>query len=413
MPPRRLDLDDIASVLPAGRRVLVSGCSGESLILAEAVTRAGRRLGAATFTGVFVTGLNTRTWLANPECRVETFFVTPELKAAGAAVTFLPFCYGDILRWLQSVPIDAALFMATPPDAEGLCSFGPIVDFLAELWPQIPVRIAHINPHLPRVASSCNIPFEALTGYVEASQDLLGMTGRADDAVSLAIGEGVARFVPDGATIQTGLGRIPTAALRALRGRKNLKVHSGLIPEAVVDLEDAGALAPGASVTGGVAIGSRRLYDRVAGAAYRFHPVSYTHSPRVLAEIDRFVSLNSAMEVDLFGQSYAEMGPAGLVSGAGGASDFARGARAAGGVRIVALAASANRGAVSRVVAPGEAMGPVSLGRMDTDIVVTEYGAADLRGLDHGERAFALIGVAPHAHRDRLAAQWSALAARF
>jgi acyl-CoA hydrolase len=210
-----------------------------------------------------------------------------------------------------------------------------------------------------------------------------------------------------------GLGKIPTAALRALQGHRNLRVHSGLIPEAVVDLEDAGALAPGVSVTGGVAIGSRRLYDRVAGGSYRFHPVSYTHSPKVLAEIDNFVTLNSAIEVDLFGQAYAEVGPSGLISGAGGASDFARGARAARGVRIVALAASASRGAVSRIVAPGEGRGPVSLGRMDTDVVVTEHGAADLRGLDHQERARALVAIAPPAHRDQLAAQWSELAASF
>jgi acyl-CoA hydrolase len=413
MPPRRLDPDAVASVLPAGGRVLVSGCSGESLILADAVVRAGSRLGATTFTGIFVPGLNTHSWLANPACRVETFFMTPELKAAGAATRFLPFCYGDILGWLRTAPIEAALFMATPPDAEGLCSLGPIVDFLAELWPRIPVRIAHINPRLPRVAGPCGVPFDALTAFVEAEQELLGGPDRPDEAISQAIGEGIARFVSDGATIQTGLGKIPTAALRALKDRKNLKIHSGLIPEAVIDLEDAGALAPGVSVTGGVAIGSRRLYDRVGGPAYRFHPVSYTHAPRILTEIDNFVTLNSAMEVDLFGQSYAELGPSGMVSGAGGASDFAHGARAAGGVRIVALAAFASGGAVSRIVAPGEGAGPVSLSRMDTDVVVTEYGAADLRGLDHDERARALIIVAPPAHRERLAAQWAALAAKF
>ena len=302
--------------------------------------------------------------------------------------------------------------MASPPDADGVCSFGPIVDFLAELWPKIPVRIAHINPRLPRVASSCSVPFEELTAYVEAEQELLGGADRPDDAVSQAVGESVARFIPDGATIQTGLGKIPTAALRALTGRRSLKIHSGLIPEAVVDLEDSGALAPGVSVTGGVAIGSRRLYDRVGGPAYRFEPVSYTHSERVLAGIDHFVTLNSAMEVDLFGQSYAEAGPSGLMSGAGGASDFARGARAGGGLRIVALPASANRGAVSRIVAPGEGAGPVSLSRMETDVVITEHGAADLRRLDHDERAHALIAIAPPAHRERLCQQWSALAAK-
>jgi acyl-CoA hydrolase len=412
MTPRRINPDALASVLPAGGRVLVSGASGESLVLADAVRRAGERLGAMTFTGIFVPGLNTTDWRANPSCRVETFFMTPELKAAGSATTFLPFCYDDILRWLRATRIDAALFMAPPPDADGHCGFGPIVDFVADLWPNIPVRVAHINPRLPRVAGPCSIPFDSLTAYIEGEQELLGSADRPDDAVSRAVGEGIARFVSDGATIQAGLGKIPTAALRALTNRKGLKIHSGLIPEAVVDLEESGALAPGVSVTGGVAIGSRRLYDRVGGASYRFHPVSYTHSPRVLAEIENLVTLNSATEVDLFGQVYAEVGPTGFVSGPGGASDFARGARAAGGVRIVAIAASAVRGSVSRIVAPGDAAGPVSLSRMDTDVVVTEHGAADLRGLGPDERARSLIAVSAPAHRERLSAQWAATAAK-
>jgi Acetyl-CoA hydrolase/transferase C-terminal domain len=413
MAPRRLDPHDIASALPPGGRTLVAGCSGESLLLANAVMRAGDAVGAMTFTGIFVPGLNKLTYVANPECRVETFFLTPELKAAGSAVKSLPLCYADILARLKSVPIDAALFMTTTPDAGGDCGFGPVVDFLAELWPRIPVRIAHINPRLPRVQGPCRIPFGALTAYVEAEQELLGFASGADDAPSRAIGENVARFVGDGATIQMGLGKIPTASLRALKGRRNLKIHSGLIPEAVVDLEDAGALATGVSVTGGVAIGSARLYDRVGSDAYCFHPVSYTHAPRIVAGLEKAVSLNSALEVDLYGQAYAELGPDGLMSGPGGASDFARGVWAGGGLRIVALPASAAKGAVSRVVAPGASSGPVSLGRMDTDIVVTEYGAADLRGLDHHERAAALIAVAAPAHRERLAEAWAAAASKF
>src|SRR6516225_1906126 len=94
--PRRIDPASLASVLPPDGRTLVVACSGESLILADAVMRAGEALGAMTFTGIFVPGLNTRTYLANPRCRVETFFMTPELKAAGGAVTFLPLCYSDI-----------------------------------------------------------------------------------------------------------------------------------------------------------------------------------------------------------------------------------------------------------------------------------------------------------------------------
>jgi len=413
MPPLPLTLPDLASILPKRGRVLVGGCSGESLALAEAVTNAGETLGAMTFTGIFVPGVNKHTYLPNPACRVETFFLTPELKAAGAAVKFLPLCYADILARLRTIPIDAALFMATPPDRHGNCGFGPIVDFLAELWPRISVRIAHINPRLPRVASSCQIPFAALTAYFEADQVLLGLPEGGDDSLSVAIGEHVARFVPDGATIQTGLGKIPSAVLRALRSRRNLRIHSGLIPEAVCDLADSGALAPDVSVVGGVAIGSPRLYDRVAEKAFRFEPVSHTHAPQILAAITGAVSINSALEVDLYGQAYAELGPSGLMSGPGGASDFARGFWAGGGLRIVALAASAAKGRLSRVVSPSDCVGPVSLGRMDTDVVVTEFGAADLRGLDHHERARALIAVAPPDHRERLRESWAALAAKF
>ncbi len=263
--------------------------------------RAGETLGAMTFTGIFVPGLNRRTYLANPQCRVETFFVTPELKAAGEAVRFLPLCYGDILARLRSVPIDAALFMATPPDAGGLCSFGPVVDFLAEIWPRIPVRVAHLNPRLPRVASSCAIPFDATDGLRRGGAGRC--SGSAEErgrrAVAMRSARRSRRFVPNGATIQTGLGKIPNAVLRALRGRRNLKVHSGLIPEAVCDLEDAGALAPGVAVTGGVAIGSQRLYDRVGGASYRFEPVSHTHRSATWAQVETPIALNSALEVDL------------------------------------------------------------------------------------------------------------------
>ncbi|MFZ0210233.1 MAG: acetyl-CoA hydrolase/transferase C-terminal domain-containing protein, partial [Roseiarcus sp.] len=388
-------------------------CSGESLRLAEAVMCASDALGAMTFTCIFVPGLNKHTYLANPHCRVETFFLTPELKAAGDAVTFLPLCYGDILARLRKVPIDAALFMATPPDWRGICGFGPIVDFLADLWPKIPIRVAHINPRLPHVRGDAGIPFSELTAVIEQEQPLLQMADAGTDPTSEAIARNVARWIGDGATVQAGLGKIPTAALRALCGRRGLRIHSGLVSEAVVDLEEAGALASGVAVTGGVAIGTQRLYDAVCGSAYRFEPVAHTHSPRVLSEIANLVSINSALEVDLFGQAYAEMGPGGLMSGPGGASDFARGTYAAGGLRIVALPASAAKGAVSRIVGPNAGAGPVSLGRMDIDVVVTEFGGADLRGLGHHGRAKALIGVAPPEHRETLESAWAALAAKF
>ena len=188
-------------------------------------------------------------------------------------------------------------------------------------------------------------------------------------------------------TIQTGLGKVPGALMRNLTNHRDLRIHSGLIGDGVLGLLAAGALAPGAAVKGGVAIGASRLSMTPSTARpFRSRGVSHTHAAAVIAGIPNFMAINSAIEVDLFGQAFAELTPKGLMSGPGGASDFARGARLSdGGLRIVALPAAA-RGA-SRIVLPGAPSGPVSLGRFDIDLVVTEQGIADLRGKDHGERA--------------------------
>lgn len=404
MTPTRFTIYDLAAVLPPGGRTFVQGCSAQSSILAEAVAIAGDALGAMTFTGIQVPGINRDDWLANPDCRFETFFMTPELQAAGDAVTFLPFCYADILSHLRATPIDAALFSVSPPDANGLCSFGPTVDFLAEIWPSIPRRIAHINPLLPPTSGPTGIPFAAIHAVIEGEAAVPEAPDGQADPVSLAIARHVAAPIGDGSTVQTGLGKLPGAVLRLLADRRDLHIHSGLIGDAVLDLLDGGAIAEGAHVTAGVAIGTRRLYDALPGSGIRFHPVSQTHAPAVLARIPRFVTVNAAIAVDLYGQAFAETTGQGWISGSGGATDFARGARAAGGVRIVALPSTARTG--SRIVSPGMARGPVSLGRMDIDIVVTEHGAADLRGLTHDGRAAALIAVAAPDHRETLARAW-------
>jgi acyl-CoA hydrolase len=412
--PIKFSADNLASVLPPGGRTLVQGASGESLLLADAVMAAGETLGAMSFTGAFIPGSNNHSYLANPLCRVETFFYTTALKAAGDAVQFIPLCYTDILTRLSTVQIDAALFMVSPPDEQGNCSFGPAVDFLAELWPRIPVRIAHINPLMPRTHGHKGIPFSEITAFVEGEQAFGGAPDTSEDAVATAIAAHIAPLVVDGATLQTGIGKVPGAVLKALRGRRNLRFHSGLIVDEVVDLEEAGALAPGVSVLAGVAIGSQRLFDAIRRDTYEFQPVSVTHNAEVITKIPHFTSINSALEVDLLGQVYSELGPKGLMSGPGGASDYARAARLSpGGLRIIALAASAAKGAISRIVAPGGGAGPVSLSRFDVDIIVTEQGTADLRELDYEARAKALIAIAPPVHRETLSAAWTTYATRF
>ncbi len=413
--PAAFSPQDLANLLPKGGRVLVQSAMGESILLAEAVMAAGEALGPMTFTGVRVPGTNDHTYLANAACRLETFFLSPTIKAAPQEqIEFIPLCFNDILRRLQTIRIDAALFMATPPDAAGNCSFGPAVDFLAELWPQIPVRIAHINPSLPRTGGHKGIPFSEITHFIEADQALDRSADSGEDATADAIAAHIAPLIPDGATLQLGIGKVPGAVLRALRGHRNLRFHSGLIVDEVVDLEEAGALALGTPVLAGVAIGSKRLMEAISRDTYQFQPASVTHSETLIANIPKFISINSALEVDLLGQVYSELGPKGLMSGPGGASDYARAARLSrGGLRIIALASSAAKGAISRIIAAGAATGPVSLSRFDVDIVVTEHGAADLRNLSYDSQAKALIAVAPHAHRTALGDNWASYATRF
>ncbi len=219
----------------------------------------------------------------------------------------------------------------------------------------------------------------------------------------------VAGLVSDGATIQTGLGKLPDAVLAALGSHRDLRLHSGLIGDGALALLRSGAMAPGRSAVVGVAIGSQALYQGLDNPHLQFRPVTVTHDPATLATIDRLVTINSGLAVDLFGQVHGEASLRGYMSGPGGASDYARGARLGkDGLRIIALPATA--GAISRIVAPGSGFGPVSLSRFDVDCIVTEYGIADLRLKDYSQRAAELIAIAAPEHRDALARAWHGIA---
>ena len=403
-PLKLLAHDDFGALLPSDATIWISGCAGESMVLAAKVQNSASKIVSPTYTGIFIGGLNRVQWASSPDARLLTYFLTPEARALGDRCHFLPICYADIRDHLAKNPPQAALFMVAPPDEAGNCSFGTCVDFLADIWPMIPVRIAHINPAMPRTCGDPGIPFDQLTAFIEADQTLLGAEDGAIDPVSAKLAAHTAAIIPDGATLQTGIGKLPGAVFRALTGHRDLAIHSGLIGDAVLDLADAGALRPGLSITAGIAIGSRRLYDRISDPIFTFHGPSVTHDVAVIGNIEKFMAINSAMEVDLFGQSYAELRPDGFQSGPGGALDFARGARLSrGGLRIVVLPSTAK--GLSRIVMP-PGRGPVSLGRMDTDFVITEHGAADMRHRDHKGRAQALIEIAAPEHRPGLHQQW-------
>ncbi len=394
--------DDVIATLPQGARILVQGGAGESRALAQAVRRSTRT--DLSFTGVWLPGVNTETYGAERGVRVTTFFMTPQLKSAGASVEFLPLGYSDIREYLLRQPFDAVMTMLSTPDAAGLCSFGPAIDFIAELWSRAPLRVAHLNPLMPHTNGHPGMTRDALTHVIELEESLFVAPRARADEVSGAIATHFAAFVGDGATLQAGIGKLPGACLGALKEKRDLRIYSGLIGDWALDLLDAGALA-GAPIITGLALGSERLYQEIASPRFEFRPVSHTHAAPALAKLENFVTLNSAVEVDLLGQSYSEAGPDGLASGPGGALDFARGAKLAGGLRVIVLPA-ATGGGEPRIVAPNSGKGPVTLSRFDVDVVITEHGAADLRGVGYEERAGRLIAIADERHRAMLLESW-------
>lgn len=403
--PARIDAVGLADCLPRHGRIWLQSCSAHSAPILAGLKSGGEQIAGLTFTGIFVPGLNRLREIVDQPCAIETFFMSQDLRGGRATVRFLPYNYAGILAHLGSTRLDAALSMVAPPDENGICSFGPVADFLTELWPSIPIRIAHINPMMPRVAGTPGIPFRELTHVIEAPQDLV--TAHAGtDGTSDIMARHAANCIPDGSTVQAGLGRAPEAVVSALKDHRGIRIHSGLVGDSAVDLLESGAVASPGWITAGVAIGTRRLYDAVVSEAFDFRPVSHTHSLPILAGISNLVTINSATQVDLFGQAYAEAMPGALHSGPGGASDFAAGARAAGGTRMLVLPSRTKDH--SRIVAPAGGNGPVSLSRLDTDLVVTEHGVADLRGKDHAARAEALIAVSDPGFRESLAESWAA-----
>lgn len=402
-------IDALKSTLPNGGRVFVQGCAGEPLALAEALARQPEAAARLTFEGVWIPGVNRTDWAGlHALARAEAIFLAPEWHDSFRAgqLAFSPMTYTQVWRRLSGHPFDAGVFTIAPPGADGRCSLGVAADFSPAVFDRTRLRIGLIHTAMPAVRDGPTVPLDTFDVVVQVDTPLPGYGAGAIDPVSAAIAARVGALVPDGATVQTGLGKIGLATLAALADHRGLSIHSGMVTEPLIALLDRDAVE---GVTTGVALGSADLYARVAtDPRVRFRPVGETHAISTPAAIPRFIAVNSAIEIDLFGQVNAEWMDGRQVSGAGGLIDFLRGAWASdGGMPVIALPASAKGDALSRIVP--RLSSPPSVGRGDPVVIVTEHGVADLRGLSIDARAAALIDVAAPSHRDRLAEDWSAM----
>lgn len=316
----------------------------------------------------------------------------------------LPCHYSALAAALA--PVDV-LLLQVAQGPQGL-SFGVTVEYLAPLIRSARLVIAQVNAQTPWTCGEYLDPAD-IDLLVRVDEPLLEMTAAVPGPVELAIARWIAPLVEDGATLQLGMGSLPEAALQGLRGHRDLGIHSGAIGDGVAQLMEEGVITnarksidAGISVAGAL-FGGQRLYRYAhENRAIELRSTAYTHSLDVLRSIDRLVTINAAIEVDLTGQVNAEMAGGAYVGAVGGAMDFMRGARAShGGLPIIVLPATAVKGARSTVVE--QLSGPVSTPRADAGLIVTEYGVADLRGCTLRERARRMVEIAHPDFRDSLA----------
>jgi acyl-CoA hydrolase len=395
----------IARLRPGMRVMLPPGC-GEPRTLVAEICRQSERLRDLTLLGGI--HLGDYPW-ARPEhaaLRYATWHMSPRLDDARrrGRVHFAPLRYFDLVRELAPggrwAP-DCVLVHTAPPDRHGYLSLGVAVGVALPAARQAPLVIAQANPNMPRARGRGWLHANQVDVWVEADEPLVPYPPPLVGAVERAIGRHVANLIPDGATVQVGVGAIPQAVLEALDGHRDLALHS-LLVDAGVGLVERGVVTAARKrlhrgrLDLAEAMGTARTFDFVgASDIVNMESSAFTHDPEVVGRLDRFAAVNSALEVDLTGQITAESLGAHQVAGVGGQFDFVLGASLSSeGASIIALPSTGRDGAVSRIV-PRLAHGAaVTTPRFLADWVVTEHGAARLRGLSGAERATALLAVA-------------------
>ncbi|HZP47723.1 MAG TPA: acetyl-CoA hydrolase/transferase C-terminal domain-containing protein [Vicinamibacterales bacterium] len=335
-----------------------------------------------------------------------SLFAGPPVRSAidEGRADYVPIFLSDIPGLFSSrrVPLDVALLQLSPPDRHGYCTLGTSVDTALAAARSARFVVAEINERMPRTHGNTLVPVSKVHALVHTSRPLFEHPPAPPSPVEDAIGEHIARLVPDRATLQLGIGAIPEAALRRLVDKHDLGVHTEMFSDGILDLVAAGIVTnkfkkvhPGRIATSFV-MGSQRLYDFVDDNPFvEFFPCDHTNDTAVIRKNDLVVAVNSALEVDLSGQVVADSIGARIYSGIGGQMDFIRGAALSpGGLPIIALPSTAAGGTVSRITSAIRAGAGVVTTRGHVHWVVTEFGAVDLFGKTLRERADALIGIA-------------------
>jgi acyl-CoA hydrolase len=348
--------------------------------------------------------------------RHNAFFIGANVRQAvqQGRADYIPIFLSEIEGLFRSgaLPLDVTLIQCAPPDDYGYMSLGAGVDIALTSAQYAKHVVVQVNDQAPRTLGDSFLHVSKADVIVEASHPLPEYRKCEVTDLHRAIARHVASLIPDGATLQTGIGGIPDAVLAMLRDRQDLGVHTEMFSDGIIDLIQSGAINNERKtihphkVISGFVLGTRPLFDFIHdNPIFEFHPTSYANDPFIIAQNDRMVAINSAIEIDLTGQVCADSIGTLPFSGIGGQVDFMRGAaRSKGGIPIIALPSTAKEGVCSRIVATLKPGAGVVTSRGDVHYVVTEFGVAYLHGKTLRQRAEALIQIAHPNFQDALLA---------
>jgi acyl-CoA hydrolase len=404
-------LDALLDALQPGDEVFVAGCNGEPAALIDALQRRPDAARGVCFSGIHIPGVNRFSYAElTPSTRQRGIFLSPELQSAyrQGRYAHLPLTYTGAWRWLSAQRFDYVIFQGKPH------AHAVNLSLAADFTPAVLANAKHVialcDDALP-CTSALDVQHQSLH-RIDCQATLIDYdAGNLSPAFS-ALARVIAAHIPDGTTLQLGLGKLQKALLLELTQHRNLAIHSGMISDPVLALARAGALRGQDAITAGVALGSSALYQALQEElAVDFRAVCDTHALQTLAAVPNFVAVNAIIEVDLSGQVNAESIDGRQVSGGGGMADFVRGAQInpAGRSILATTARSGERARIVAALAPGSA---VTVPRDAVDCIATEYGCVQLAGLDVQARAQALIGVAHPDDREALARAWQQNAGR-
>jgi len=350
---------------------------------------------------------------ADPAChahfKIRTFLSSPLLKSAFSnnACDYLPVNLSEIPRWIKAEGIDIALIQVSPPNEEGYCNLGLSVDVLQTLIKHAKMVIAEVNSELPFTYGQTRVHVSEIDYFVPSEHSLITIPYGKPSEEEQTIGKYVASLIPDYATIQVGIGKIANAVLLALKSKKGLGIHSGSITEPIMELMELGVITNECKELNRyktvctTLTGTKELYKYChKNENIELFPTDYTHNAAVISKISNFHSINSALEVSIFGQINAEQVGNYPVAGVGGQMDFIHGSRlSSDGKAIIALPSTARKGTESRIKVD---IPFVTSLKSEIDYVVTEFGIAELFGKSLTERAKAIIAIAHPNFREAL-----------